>query len=238
MHLFYYDEVKYHPPQQTSFWLGGICASSLSVSNIEEQVNAVSLDAFGESLLMKETEFHGIEICRGKGTLKGFPEAERLEYLRRLLAIIAREDVYRVYVEIRPANITHSSRPPDEIAFMYLTEQVNSLMGDFDTVGMMFGDYDEPAIGSSVASLSGFRRGGTDWSRGRGIDRIIDTVHFAKSHHSRMIQLADIYMYCLQFSHQANDAPWRNRIAEVINASGIAFATKCRTWPTQAQWYR
>lgn len=238
MHLFYYDEVKYHPPAQTSYWLGGISVSSEVVAELEEEVNSISQDAFGSKILKKDTEFHGIELCRGRGNFKGVDEAQRLEYLRRLLKIVARDDVYRVHVEIRPDNITHSTKPEDEIAFMYLVEKVNELFSEHQTIGMMFGDYDEPAIGTSVASLSQFREGGTSWQRGKQIDKVIDTVHFARSHHSRMIQLADIFMYCLQFAYQPNTAPWRARIAKVITDSGMVACAKTRTWPTQARWYR
>jgi uncharacterized protein DUF3800 len=121
---------------------------------------------------------------------------------------------------------------------MYLIEQLNAFFDEVGTVGMMFGDYDEPVIGSSVASLAKYRAGGTEWHRGQDIDRIIDTIHFARSHHSRMIQLADIYLYCLQFMNQSNATPWRKRFAEVIRNSGVTTATRARVWPLEAQWYR
>lgn len=201
-------------------------------------MNDISKGVFGSSLLSKDTEFHGKEICRGSGLFKGVPESVRISYLERLLANVGRDDVFRIHIEIRPGNITHSARPHDEIAFMYLTEQFNILLQDKDEIGMMFGDYDEPAIGTSVASLSRFRRGGTDWSRSREIDRIIDTVHFAKSHHSRMVQLADIFLYCLQFFYGDNRAPWRARIQTVIRSSKIYYCARSRTWPTERIWYR
>lgn len=162
----------------------------------------------------------------------------RLQVLDQLLAIIARDDVLRVYVRIIPGNITHTSMPPDEIAFMYLVEKVDALFKENHSLGMMFGDYDEPVIGSTVASLSQFREGGTSWSRSKEIDNIIDTVHFARSHHSRMIQLADVYLYCLQFMLGNNKSNWRSQVAERIEASNVQKPTACRVWPSEAQWYR
>ena len=238
MHLFYYDEVKFDPPIQLSFWLGGVCVEANSVPAIEEAMNEISNDVFGSRLLVRETEFHGQEICGGRGNFKGRPLDERISILARVLAIIAREDVKRIYVRIIPANITHSPRPPDEIAFMYLIEQFDRFLGSEGSLGLMFGDYDEPTIGSSVASLSQFRSGGTNWDRGREIGNIIDTVHFARSHHSRMIQLADIYLYSLQFILGDNAKPWRTEIASTIRASGVLSATRARVWPSYAQWYR
>lgn len=238
MHLFYYDEVKYDPPEQPSFWLGGISFPSELIPEIEEEVNAVAEKAFGSRLLNRETEFHGIELCRGKGNFRGREFAERMELLEQLLSIVGREDIYRVCIRINPGNITHSPDEPSEIAFMFLVEAVESLFASEDTLGMMFGDYDEPQIGSSVATLSQFRKGGTRWALAKEIKRIIDTVHFAKSHHSRLIQLADIFLYCSQFYSQKNESNWRKVIADKIRKSGILRCSRSKAWPQEARWYR
>jgi len=237
MHLFYFDEVKFDPPTQNGFLLGGVCVPAEHVSSIEHEMNEISAEVLGSELLNKKTEFHGQEICGGRGNFKGKPLDERMDVLRKLIEIIARPEVMPVYVRIIPENIVHTSKPPDEIAFMYLVELVDTLFKQNDTLGMMFDDYDEPTIGSSVASLSRFRTGGTDWSRGREITNIIDTVHFARSHHSRMIQLADIYLYCLQFMLGNNQARWRAKVAETIEATNALTSTKCRIWPSEARWY-
>lgn len=237
MHLFYHDEVK-HNPQQPAYWLGGICAAGTALREIEEAVSDVSEEFFGSRTLAKETEFHGIEICQGKGNLKGKSVDERVEILEKILPIIGRDNVYRVCVRILPENLVATAREPDEIAFMYLVEQAESLFAELNTIGMMFGDYDEPNVGKSVASLAGFRRGGTHWAKAQEIERIVDTVHFARSHHSRMIQLADVFLYCMQFSRQKNESPWRRRIADVIRASGIEKCHRSKAWPLERYWWR
>lgn len=108
MHLIYYDEVKFDPPEQLSYWLGGICVSHELIPEIEAQVSAIAERAFGSAVLSKESEIHGIELCRGKGNFKGRDFGERLTLLSELLAIIAREDVMLIRVKVNPANITHS----------------------------------------------------------------------------------------------------------------------------------
>ena len=132
----------------------------------------------------------------------------------------------------------YTKEEPSEIAFMYLVEQADSYFTSKESMGMIFGDYDEPIIGRSVASLSEFRRGGTNWARGKEIGNIIDTVHFAKSHHSRLIQLADVFLYCTQFLGHANDSNWRKAIAGVIQKSGIEFCQRSRYWPNEPFWHR
>lgn len=237
MHLLYYDEVKYDPPTQTSFWLGGICAEDKTIPDIEASVTSLVSPLFGSKVMSKETEIHGIELCRGKGNFKGFEFELRLEILQTLLAIIAREDVFRVRIEIRPQNMIYNADNHDETGFMYLIEQADSLFKSKETLGMIFGDYDEPAIGKSVASLSQFRSGGTYWRGGKEISSIIDTVHFARSHHSRMIQLADVFLYCYQFHYQSNASNWRKAIDKVIVESGMLHCTRAKTWPYERYWH-
>lgn len=238
MHLLYYDEVKFDPPIQPSYWLGGICVRDELIPEIEDQVGAIAERAFGSRLLTKDTEFHGIEICRGSGNFKGRDFEERLAFLEELLGILSSDAVQRIRVRINPANITHSNDHPSEIAFMFFVECAESIFEANSDFGMLFGDYDEPIIGTSVATLSNFRKGGTRWARGKDIKRIIDTVHFAKSHHSRMIQLADIFLYCSQFCYQSNQAPWRTAVEAKIKASNILSCTKQRDWPSEPRWYR
>ncbi|MCR9214901.1 MAG: DUF3800 domain-containing protein [Proteobacteria bacterium] len=238
MYLLYYDEVKYDPPNQDSFWLGGVCVEHSLVMEIENQLNEISQEAFTSPVLSKETEFHGIDVCRGKGNFKGFEFEDRMEILEKLLAVLARDEIKRIYVRILPANIVKTGDPPEEIAFMYLVENADLIFKENDSYGMLFGDYDEPAIGVSVTNLSHFRRRGTAWAGARDIENIIDTVHFAKSHHSRMIQLADIYVYCLQFHHKKNKSNWRREVHRIILESGILNSTKSRIWPVEAHWYR
>lgn len=62
MHVFYFDEVKFHPPTQNSFWLGGVCVPATLVPEIENEVNLISEKVFGSRVLSRETELHGQEI--------------------------------------------------------------------------------------------------------------------------------------------------------------------------------
>lgn len=239
MLLFYYDEVKYDPPSQKYFWLGGIGAKSDSISTIEALVSDVAESCFGSRALSKDFEFHGKELVQGKGVFKGCSIEDRLAALIPLLEVVSREDVYRFYVKLKPENIL-TACSHDERAFMFLVEKINDFAARWDEFAMIFGDYDEPVIGPSVISLSRYREGGTDWKFGRNIDRIIDTVHFAKSHHSRLIQLSDVYIYMMQFLEQENESDWRKRIVKAVtgNRNINLFPTFYKEWPNQKDWYR
>ena len=144
----------------------------------------------------------------------------------------------KIYVKINPGNIVYTNYKPEEIAFMYFIEQVNNHLKNANKLGMVFGDYDEPVIGSSVASLSRFREGGTYWRKGQEIENIIDTVHFAQSHHSRLIQLADIFLYSLQFQMRDANAEWREAFKKIFVEKQLDYGCIGKEWPTQPEWYR
>lgn len=237
MYLFYFDEVKYDPPTQDSWWLGGIGVRSTNASEIEEQVTALAETQFGTSQLKRGTEFHGKEICQQKGAFKGVALETRLQLIASLCEILDRPEIEKFYIRIRPENIVAAAEPPEEIAFMYMVEQINRFLKKNDEVGMIFGDYDDPVIGPSVASLSRFRRHGTDWARSIKIDRLVDTVHFAKSHHSRLIQLADVYLYFRQFHKLGETTPWRKAICQVIMPTVLSSSFQ-RDWPQERRWYQ
>lgn len=239
MNVIYFDEVKYDPPNQPYYWLGGICLPLDRSMEIEGLANDLSDRVFGSPLLSKATEFHGRDVVQGKGNFKGRPIGTRLHVFRDLLSIITWEDIIiRIYVRIIPENMVYTKDKPEDVAFMYFVEQADILLDRLGGIGMIIGDYDEPVIGSSVASLAQFRKGGTYWRRGREINHIADTVHFAKSHHSRFIQLADVFLYALQFLLGHNTSGWRASFTEVIKESGVYQAGQSRIWPTSRDWYR
>lgn len=238
MYLFYFDEVKIDPPKQESFWLGGICVPACRAQEIESKLNCISKAWFGSGVLNVKNEFHGRDIIHGKGNLKGVDIEHRAELFQDLLQVLCSDVVSRFYIKVNPKNFVATSEPPDEIAFMFLVEQVNKFLERENVIGMMFGDYDEPVIGGSVVSLSRFKETGTYWAQSKTVDRIIDTVHFAKSHHSRLVQLADVYLHLRQFWRWDEEVRWKKKFCEQITSSGVLNAAFTKDWPAEKIWYR
>ncbi|MGH3907365.1 MAG: DUF3800 domain-containing protein, partial [Pseudonocardiaceae bacterium] len=65
------------------------------------------------------------------------------------------------------------------------------------------------------ADLSSYREVGTTGYRHRKLTRIVDTLHFAPSHASRLVQAADViaFLYRRVFTHQETDQ--RSRRAKI-----------------------
>ncbi len=68
-------------------------------------------------------------------------------------------------------------------------------------IGMLIGDRESDSLASKYAeSLSNWRNHRTEYHMGTEIRHLIDTVHFTHSHLSRLLQLADVHLWCRQFA--------------------------------------
>ena len=212
MHLFYYDEVKYDPNNQPSFWLGGVCVQDEKIKEIENEVNEISKNMFGTNELNKKTEMHAVDLIGWRGNFKGKQFEERMNCLRQILNVLSRKYVHCVHVKVKGDN--------QEKAFANMIKKVNNLLAELNTHGIIIGDYDEEYSEMSAENLSQMRQAKNN--------RIIEAACFSTSHNSRMLQLADVYIYCMQFLNQPSKRSppskrriWRKQVKEIIRKSGI-----------------
>ncbi len=70
MYAIYFDEVKYNPPDQKSYWIGGLAIPIDRIPVLETQVNDLAFSLFEDRSLRKETEFHGKKCLMERQTSK------------------------------------------------------------------------------------------------------------------------------------------------------------------------
>jgi len=237
MLIAYFDEVKYQEGVQPYEWLAGIVVDATAVRELEEQVGALAVTAFGSSELCKATEFHASEIMAGKRNCKGKSLVERLEILRALAGILAdRDRVMRVHARIDVKKL-YSDKDPSELAFIFFVERVNVLARRKQDIGLLIGDFEHERVVSDITQkLSRYRASGTPYEFGQEIDAIIDTVHFSRSHHSRMLQLADVFAWFTQLPHgpSAGKEPQHSLIQFLRNEADILWPTTYKEWPSES----
>ena len=239
MFLMYFDEVKYHPPAQKKYRLGGIMTDARLVPELEESVNELSKKCFGSATLSKETEFHAKDIFHGKANFKGRDIQERLETLEQLSRIIDRHDeISKIQVCLFPTRMI--SRRYEDHAFMHLVERTQMQLAALDGIGMLIGDHERARVSPATYNLSRYRQAGTDYDFGISINRLIDTVHFSHSHHSRMLQLADVYMFAIQMCASDNETGYsRSRFIRFVREQTNLLAPhRYKDWPTAQSWYQ
>jgi hypothetical protein len=240
MLITYYDEVKYQSGKQDSYWLGGICVDTEGLELIEVKMNELSGDFFGNPMMGKNTEFHAVHIYHGSGIFKGIDLHKRLTCLKSLADIVSMDEISRIYVRIIPDNMAYTSDAPEKVALMYFIEQIDNYYECQKQKGILIGDYDDKGIiNRSINDFVGYRNIRTDYARGRKIENLLDTIHFAQSHHSRMLQLADCYIWFKQFL--IRPAPTNEntkRFYEYLQQTKVDWSSRSKVWPQEPKWYR
>lgn len=237
----YFDEVKFNPPSRPFYWLGGIAIPASLIRELEGQVAELAVECFGGSALSRETEFHATDIYGRRNNFRRWNDvSRRMDVLKRLFRIIDRRgEVYKISIQIEPAKMLK----PTEIeawAFIFLVERLDQLLAAKGEIGLLIGDYENESITSQAAEkLSMFRDGRTPYFFGQKIAHIVDTVHFSRSHVSRLLQLADLYVWMLQFQHcgSHDQYPGSELIAFLRDETQLLYPDKFKHWPTGDSWY-
>ena len=234
----YFDEVKFQPDKQPFYWLGGLVASAETIWNLENQVAALSTEIFGTPNLTRDTEFHAADIFHRKHNFRDWPDiSKRLEVMKRLLSILNEAAVGKIYVRMDLAKMVASD--VERKAFMFFTERVELHLRAEKSPGILIGDRESDQISGVFAEiLSRYRSSGTPYAYGTKLTHLVDTVHFTDSHHSRMVQLADLYVWSLQLCASGkNDVYPRSDLVGFIKGStNLLWPHRYKEWPTAHSW--
>lgn len=234
MHLMFFDESK-NDNKYPSYHIGAIVVEDNRLLGVEAQANAIAQGVFGTSHLSEETEFHAAEIFHRKKNFKAWNNFDaRIDVLRRLIDILNLDYIDLIDIKIN-CDLLSASQSPEDIAFMFLCERANDLMRSRRELGMLIGDREnDRSAAKHAGSLSVYKARGTNFAFGREIRHLVDSVHFTQSHLSRFLQLADVYVWLLQF--QARNSGSENRrhqaVFQLLRREGVSlFPRKYKEWP-------
>ena len=86
--------------------------------------------------------------------------------------------------------------PEYSLGLMLILERFAEYLDSVNDLGLVFGDYEENEVAKAVVDFSEYKRmGKTPMYLGRPLGRLVDTVYFTHSHHSRFLQVADLLVY-------------------------------------------
>lgn len=230
MYVTYFDEVKANPAQGQSYYLvGGISVPMADIAKLEASVTSLAQELFGSSDLTPKTEFHASHIYFGKGPFKGMASEKRIELLAKLADIIVHgSGVKRMYAAINTDKLYVPEKAP-EFAFAHFCERAHRAIGPKAT-SILIGDQDDQESKNMIRDFATYRQSGTPWAFGLEIKRLTDTVHFARSHYSRMIQLADLYVFTVASRYGGRSGWMADALKEALKEKDL-HANSYKEWP-------
>lgn len=166
------------------------------------------------------SELHGHPLFHGKDDWGKLQPRQRIGIYNEVLQAIANHDVK---IFLRGLDIPSQQRryarcdPPHDVVLQHVLERVNSYAHSTDQAALIIAD-EFQEHDRHRKNLTDFRRYGTPGYLSSELPRIVDTIHFAPSHHSRLLQAADlvVFLHRRRQTHvetdsratKANDALW------------------------------
>lgn len=234
MYLVFFDESK-NDKDYPSYHIGALAIEDMRLLDLEAKLNLIAENVFGNARLSQATEFHAAEIFNRSKNFKSWVDfGKRIDVLRQLIDVLSLDCVDRIDIQIN-CELLHANQVAEDIAFMFLCERANDLMRSRKSLGMLIGDREnDRSAAKHAGSLSEYRARGTDFAYGREIMNLVDSVHFTQSHLSRFLQLADVYVWLLQFRARNRDStnPRHQSVFQLLKREGTSlFPRKYKEWP-------
>jgi len=219
-----------------AYFLGALLCPESEAISLAESLDAVvekAMDDYGG--FRPDTELHGYDIFQGKrdfARLDSMPRA-RIGIYAGALQVIADHDVKIV---LRGVDIDRLERryganhdEPHSIVLTHLLERVDVLAERQGELALIIADECDGQE-QYRDDLRVYRTAGTWGYRSRKITRIVDTMHFASSAASRLLQAADLVAFLhhrIQIgadtdprAKRANEELW-GRVAPKVAHQGI-----------------
>ncbi|MGN2640954.1 DUF3800 domain-containing protein [Nocardia takedensis] len=236
MLLAYIDETY---KRGNEFWVSALVCPGDAVPAITAALDAVVARAVAKfSVLSEDAELHGYELDAGSGhwaPLKTMARARVGVYQEAIQTIASFDELawFRGGMIERKLgwNETNGGNP-HEWALKFLLERVNSHADKAGEPVLCICD-EVPNRDIYRRHLQDYRRYGTGGYASSKLSRIADTLHFAPSCHSRMVQAADMVTYVLNRNRHPPTHPRSKAFYEGLwtTLHDLRYRGASRHWP-------
>lgn len=193
------------------YFVAGIAVHHEAVRSLEDTLNGVVARAVRELRVGHVgAELHGHPLFHGEDDWAGAAPRQRIAVYNWAFQAIADHEV-RIF--LRGVNSKRlreryvSPDDPHDICLQHLMERVDQYAARTDQAAMIIAD-ELHEHDRRRRDLRDYKSYGTPGYLSSTLPRIVDTIHFAPSHHSRLIQAADIvaFMHHRRAVHVESDA--------------------------------
>jgi Protein of unknown function (DUF3800) len=182
-------------PTNTIHYLVGLAIPSNRARALEDDVTAVLTGRFAGACRAQGFECKGSDMYRGEGPCTHMRPADRVALYEEMVSLLDRHRVSVIWQGIdKPALAARYARPmhPHKLAFLYFAESVERFLRAKNSYGLMISDEEKSVEQQVIEDLPRYKELGTGFGyQPLDLTKIVDNVHWVKSHNSRLLQLAD-----------------------------------------------
>lgn len=153
-----------------------------------------------------KSEIHGHPLFQGKEDWKGVGVRARVSLFNQIVDAVTGSDVTILLRSVSASRLTARQAanyypvnfPPEQVAFQHILQRVNRIARRRDTHALVIAD-DRSDRDRHRERFATYQTEGTPGVyMHTTLERLLDTVHFAPSQQSRMLQAADIMAFLYQ----------------------------------------
>ncbi len=182
---------------------GAILADENATKQLTDQLNALMIQASKDYGIPATTEFHAHPMFHGKEAWEGVGQRARANLHEKVIDAIVGADVTLLLRHVSEQRLRDRQDrrgypdrfPPDQVCFQHILQRVENVASRQGTYALVIAD----ERGDRERHRERFAVYQTDGTPGvhrhTTLPSLLDTVHFAPSHHSRMLQAADMLAF-------------------------------------------
>jgi hypothetical protein len=180
------------------YYIAGLAVHHEAVRSLESALNDVVMRAMRElDVGGYRAELHGHPLFHGEGDWERAKPRQRIAIYNWALEAIGRHDVKIFLCGVDSKKLrARYIRPddPHDVCLQHMLERVNDYANATDQAALVIAD-EIHEHDRRRRDLRDFKDYGTPGYLSSKLPRIVDTIHFAPSHHSRLIQAADLVAF-------------------------------------------
>ncbi|WP_213816166.1 DUF3800 domain-containing protein [Glaciihabitans sp. dw_435] len=202
------------------YGFAGVIADEYATKDLTQRINSVMRQVSVDWGIPDSTEVHGYPLFHGKEAWQPIGARARVGIFEKLVNAIVESDVQLLLRSIHKERLARRQAsesypvnfPPEQVCFQHILQRVDRVARARDTHALVIAD----ERGDRERHRERFAMYQTVGTPGvymqTRLDRLLDTVHFAPSHHSRMLQAADMLAFIYRRVSTVHESDPRSHI--------------------------
>ncbi|MFV0532946.1 MAG: DUF3800 domain-containing protein [Cumulibacter sp.] len=207
MYLCYIDETE----REQFYGLAAVVVNAEDVIHLTAKATACMEQICSIFGLPRDTEFHAHPAFQGKGVWKKVGSRARVKVFQDLVEavcgcqarVILRGVDRRHLLAYQERKGYPEKFSAEVVALQHLLQRINGFVQTQGSHALLIADERSDSSDQRLKFAEYQRYGTPGYYLGQPMERIVDTIHYAPSHASRMIQLADLFAFLFQRWHFA-----------------------------------
>lgn len=221
------------------YGFGAVMADAAQTRWLTQRMHEI-VAALHEYGVEPRAEVHAHPIFHGKGAWSGVPPRVRVKVFIDVVEAVVTSGATVLLRGSGPERLrrhqdAHGYRDrhtPEQVAFQHLLQRVDKRANELDLHALVIADErsDRDRHRERFAVYQAYGTPGT-YMQTR-LERLLDTVHFAPSHYSRMLQVADVVAFVWVRSQTVQERdPRQARVLAALVAHIERCAYRAGVWP-------